>query len=201
MSPEDFGTAGAAHGGPEGIEEAVHRALLELSDIAGLRPGSLLVIGSSTSEIAGNRIGTAGSVEIGRAVVRGALRAREARQFLLAFQCCEHLNRALVVERETLLTLRLEEVAAVPVPGAGGATAASAYRAFSDPVLAEAVSADAGIDIGDTLIGMHLRAVAVPVRLSVRQVGQARVVAARTRPRLIGGERAKYRISESEESH
>ena len=110
----------------------------------------------------------------------------------MAFQCCEHLNRSLVVERAVAEKYNYEIVCAVPQPKAGGSLATAAYRRMSDPVLVSAISADAGIDVGLTLIGMHLRRVAVPVRLPVTHVGQALVTAARTRPALIGGERACY---------
>lgn len=167
-------------------------ALSELVSVAGLIAGQVVVIGASTSEIAGKRIGTGGSRDVATAVLDGLWPVAEQRDVRLVFQCCEHLNRALVMERSTLLRFGLEEVTAVPVPGAGGAVAAAAYRRFTDPVLALSVAAHAGMDIGDTLIGMHLRRVAVPVRLAVREIGQAHVNAARTRPLLIGGERAVY---------
>ena len=80
----------------------------------------------------------------------------------------------------------------VPQPKAGGSFATAAYAAFSDPVAVEHIRADAGMDIGDTLIGMHLKEVAVPVRLSVKTVGEAPLVCARTRPKFIGGCRAVY---------
>lgn len=179
------------------IEEQVFAAVTELAEIANLAPEQVLVIGASSSEVGGKRIGTAGSLEVAQAIVHGALRARGARGFALAFQSCEHLNRALVVERSTLRALGLEEVAAVPIPGAGGAVAATAYRTFSEPVLVEQIAAHAGLDIGDTLIGMHLRRVAVPVRLTVAQIGAAHLAAARTRPKLIGGARAVYTLDDS----
>ena len=158
----------------------------------------LLVVGVSTSEVIGKRIGTSGSDEVAEAIYDGLARAREKRGFHLAFQCCEHLNRALVVSRAALERFGLEEVSAIPVPKAGGAMAAHAYRRMDDPVLVERVVADAGIDIGDTLIGMHLRPVAVPVRPSIRQIGQAHVTMAKTRPKLIGGARAVYTPEDAE---
>jgi len=167
-------------------------ALSELFSVAGLASGQIVVVGASTSEIAGKRIGTGGSRDVATAVIDGLWPVAEQHGVRLAFQCCEHLNRALVMERSTLERFFLEEVTAVPVPGAGGAVAAAAYRRFTEPVLALAVAAHAGMDIGDTLIGMHLRRVAVPVRLAVREIGQAHVNAARTRPLLVGGERAVY---------
>lgn len=172
----------------------------ELCSAAKLGPGKLLVIGASTSEVAGARIGTGGAVEIAEALFGGIEQVRHRYGFDVAYQCCEHLNRALVVERSVLERLRLPEVAAVPVPKAGGSMAATAYRSFSEPCLAEALEADAGIDIGETLIGMHLRRVAVPYRPTRRFVGQARVTAAWTRPKLIGGERAVYTLPQIDKS-
>ncbi len=174
------------------IEQSVYAALTELLQTAGLQRDQILVVGASTSEIRGQRIGTGGSLAVARAVVAGALRARDHIGCHIGFQCCEHLNRALVTERRTLREYRLEEVAAVPMPQAGGAVAAVAYRTLGEAVLVEQISADAGVDIGDTLIGMHLRRVAVPVRLRIEQIGSAHLTAARTRPKLIGGERAFY---------
>lgn len=176
--------------------EAVRRhlpvLLAHLAQEADLGPGKLLVIGASTSEVAGERIGTATSVAVGRAIAEVALAFARAQGCDVAFQCCEHLNRALVVERRVALARGLEEVTAIPVPGAGGAAAAAAYWAMAEPCLVSSVSADAGIDIGDTLIGMHLRPVVVPVRGPVREIGRAHVVMARSRPPLIGGARAVY---------
>lgn len=172
----------------------------ELAAAAGLGPGRILVIGASTSEIAGRRIGTGGALETALQVQAGIAEVQAEHGFYTAFQCCEHLNRALVVERELLESLGLVEVAAVPVPRAGGSMASAAYRSFRDPCLAEEIAAHAGIDIGETLIGMHLRRVAVPFRPSIRYIGQARVTAAYTRPKLIGGERAVYRLEQENDS-
>jgi len=177
------------------IADLVEKALCELIDAGRLKAGQILVVGASTSEVAGRRIGTSGSEEVAAAIVAGVERARERAGFFPAYQCCEHLNRALVVDR--LLLERypgLVEVAAVPAPKAGGATAARAYREMDDPCLVESVQAHAGIDIGDTLIGMHLRRVAVPFRPSVRRIGEANVTMAYTRPPYIGGPRAIYTL-------
>jgi uncharacterized protein (TIGR01440 family) len=157
-----------------------------------LSENQVLVMGVSTSEVAGQRIGTSGSEAIAAALWEGALDVQSRHGYHLAFQCCEHLNRALVVERRTLEAFALTPVTAVPVPQAGGAMAAYAFRHFNEARLVEAIQADAGIDIGDTLIGMHLKPVAVPVRPSHRQVGHAHVTMAKTRPKLIGGARAVY---------
>lgn len=178
------------------VYDQVRAALRELieMDRADLRPVRTLAVGCSTSEIAGGEIGHASAPELGKEVASAVLDECAALGVVPAFQCCEHLNRALVIEREAAERLSLAEVCAVPWPKAGGSCASSAYRLMKDPVLVEAVAADAGMDIGDTLIGMHLKAVAVPVRLERRSIGQARLVCARTRPRLIGGERARYTL-------
>lgn len=164
----------------------------ELVHAARLGSGQLLVIGASTSEVAGQRIGSAGALPIARQIYAGVEAVRQEAGFYVAFQCCEHLNRSLVVERQVMELLRLEEVSAVPVPHAGGSMAAYAYSQMQAPCLVESVQAHAGIDIGDTFIGMHLRKVAVPIRPSIKAIGEAHVTMAYTRPKLIGGERAIY---------
>lgn len=169
-------------------------AVDELLAVAGLEPGQVLVVGCSTSEVAGQRIGTAGSEAVAQAILEPLWEATQARGIYLACQCCEHLNRALVVQREAMERYGWEQVSVVPVPRAGGAFAARAMRHMPGAVVVEEIRAHAGLDIGLTLIGMHLRRVAVPVRLKTETIGRARVVAARTRPKLIGGERAVYRI-------
>lgn len=158
-----------------------------------LKRDDLFVIGCSTSEVAGKQIGTAGSEEIAALIFAALQKLQGETKIHLAFQCCEHLNRALVLERSVQKSLQLEEVSVIPIPQAGGSMAAYAYNHFSNPVVVESVQAAAGIDIGDTLIGMHLRQVAVPIRFQQKTIGQARVTAARTRPKLIGGERAQYK--------
>ena len=157
-----------------------------------LESGQILVVGCSTSEICGARIGTEGSVEVAAALMQPLRSELNRWEIFLAVQCCEHLNRALVVEREAMEIYGLEEVSVYPVPHAGGSLAAQAMQDFIDPVVVESVKAHGGIDIGNTLIGMHLRPVAVPVRLSRKTIGQAWVNAAKTRPKLIGGARAVY---------
>ena len=161
-------------------------------DRAWLYPVRLLVIGASSSEISGGVLGHDSSYECGEAVVRSALAAGGARGADLAFQCCEHLNRALIVERSLAERRGYEIVKVVPRLKAGGALATAAWKLFDDPVAVMSVQADAGLDIGLTLIGMHLRRVAIPLRLNNRYIGSAIVAAARTRPMLIGGERAVY---------
>lgn len=167
-----------------------YEAAAELCDRAGLKPGQILVVGCSSSEICGDRIGSNSSVEAARAVFDGISAALAERSVFLAAQCCEHLNRAVVVERDAVPGREI--VNAVPQPKAGGSFAATAYSRFSDPVVLEEIRADAGLDIGDTLIGMHLKKVAVPVRLSRSEIGCAHIAAARTRPKYIGGGRAVY---------
>lgn len=174
------------------LEAQVASVVRELAEAAGLKTGRLLVVGVSTSEVAGSLIGTAGAADVAQQLLAGVESVRRGYGFDVAFQCCEHLNRALVVERAVLERLGFIEVAAVPVRTAGGSMAAVAYRSLDDPCLAMNVQAHAGIDIGETLIGMHLRPIAVPFRPSLRWIGEARVTAAFTRPPLIGGQRAVY---------
>ncbi len=162
-------------------------------------PVKLLVIGGSSSEIAGGTIGHNSTYEYGEAVVEAVLKVCREAGVAPAFQCCEHLNRALIMERETAERYGYEIVWVVPRIKAGGSLATAAWKRFSDPVAVLAIQADAGLDIGQTLIGMHLRRVAVPVRLSISRVGEARITAARTRSLLVGGERARY-VPESEET-
>lgn len=172
------------------IREQAARAALLLCEEAHLGEGSLVVVGCSSSEVAGDRIGTASSPELAKAILDGILSVLRPRKIALAAQCCEHLNRALIVERETAASADFVNV--VPMPKAGGSFATAAYAAFEHPVALEHIRADAGLDIGGTLIGMHLREVAVPLRLSIKKIGEAPLSAARTRPKFIGGSRAIY---------
>ncbi|QGG47095.1 TIGR01440 family protein [Heliorestis convoluta] len=175
------------------IASQVRWAAEELLHLSNLRPGQILVVGCSTSEVAGATIGTAGSQEIAKNILQPLQETAFNNQIYLAIQCCEHLNRALVVERALLHSYpQFEEVTVKPIAHAGGALAARAIEQYSDPTVIETIQAHAALDIGETLIGMHLKAVAVPVRLSIRHIGNARVTAARTRPKLIGGPRACY---------
>lgn len=183
----------------EEVKVQARTAASGLLEVAKLRPGQVLVLGCSTSEVQGKRIGSTGNTEVAAAVLDGVEEALKGTGVQLAVQCCEHLNRALVVERETQEKYNLTEVTVLPVPHAGGATAATALRRFRDPVMVESIQAHAGIDIGDTLIGMHLRPVAVPTRLAIRSIGDAHLTLARTRPKLIGGNRAVYAWDEIEE--
>ena len=178
------------------IYEQARAALRELLtlDRGDLRRVRTLVVGCSTSEIAGGVIGHASAPELGAAVAQAALDECAERGVFVAFQCCEHLNRALAMERAAADALNLDEVCAVPWPKAGGSCASAAYRLMKEPVLVESVQADAGLDIGCTLIGMHLKSVAIPIRLSMKSIGEASLSAALTRPKLIGGERAHYTL-------
>ena len=167
-------------------------AAVELLDAAGLRPGDIFVVGCSSSEVLGGRIGKASSPEAAEAVFSGIYPAVRDRGVWLAAQCCEHLNRALIVEGACAEQYGLDPVWVVPQPKAGGSFATRAWQAFGRSTAVERIRAHAGMDIGGTLIGMHLREVAVPVRLSVDHVGQAVLLCARTRPKYIGGVRAVY---------
>ena len=176
----------------EQLSAQARQAVTELLDAAKLQPGQLLVIGCSSSEILGERIGKGSSMEAARAVYEGIAPVLRERGILLAAQCCEHLNRALILERSTAERYGWDIVNVRPWAHAGGSFATTVWEAMEDPVAVEQIRAHAGMDIGDTLIGMHLRPVAVPVRLSVKKIGQANLVCARTRPKFIGGERARY---------
>ncbi len=176
------------------IADQVERLMDELVRTGNVRPGQIVVLGVSTSEVRGRRIGTSGAEEVASLIHEGVERVRTRTGVHVVWQCCEHLNRALVTERRLADAQGWNEVSAVPVPTAGGSMAAYAYRRMEEPCLVEAVQVHAGIDIGETLIGMHLRPVAVPLRPSVREVGQARVNMAATRPKLIGGARTVYEL-------
>ena len=172
------------------------RATEELLEAAHLETGDIFVVGCSSSEIRGGRIGHDSSMEVAAAVLAGVLPPLQEQGVYLAAQCCEHLNRSIVIEREAAKKYGCQIVAAIPQPHAGGSWATNCWRAFKDPVLVEEVKAAAGMDIGGTLIGMHLRRVAVPVRLSMDHIGEAILLCARTRPPFIGGSRAVYSDTE-----
>lgn len=176
----------------EEIRIQAANAATELLAIASLPAGSLVVIGCSSSEIDGEHIGKGSDPDAAKAVLEGVMPVLEAHGLYLAAQCCEHLNRALVIEREAAEKFGYEPVCVRPKPKAGGSFATAAYEYMRDPVAVEHVRASAGLDIGCTLIGMHLKDVAVPLRLGVKTIGRATVSAARTRPKLIGGARAEY---------
>lgn len=172
------------------------KATEELLEAAHLETGDVFVVGCSSSEIRGGRIGHDSSMEVAAAVLAGVLPPLQEQGVYLAAQCCEHLNRSIVIEREVAKQYGCQIVAAIPQPHAGGSWATNCWRTFKDPVLVEEVKAAAGMDIGGTLIGMHLRRVAVPVRLSLDHIGEAILLCARTRPPFIGGSRAVYSDTE-----
>lgn len=178
------------------LQSEIHALLTEFTATAAdqlhHRPGRLWVTGCSTSEILGGHIGKAGSADLGEVLAREVIATAEAAGLIPLAQCCEHLNRSLVCEWEVAEKFGLTIVSAVPKPHAGGSFAAAFYRQLHCPVLVESVAADCGLDIGQTLIGMHLKSVAVPLRLSNNHLGSAIITAAYTRPPLIGGERAQY---------
>lgn len=166
------------------------QAAAELCDKAGLKQGDIFVVGCSSSEVAGSKIGTNSNVDVAKAVFSGIYDVLKARGIWLAAQCCEHLNRAIIIEGAALPNADIVNV--VPQPKAGGSFATTAYKTFCNPIAVEEIKADAGIDIGGTLIGMHLKKVAVPVRLSINRIGEASILCARVRPKFIGGVRAVY---------
>ena len=168
------------------------RATAELLDAAQLQAGDIFVVGCSSSEITGGTIGHASSLETAQAVFRGIYPLLQERGIWLAAQCCEHLNRAIIVEADCARQYNLDPVSVHPQPKAGGSFATTAWDNFRQPVPVEHIHAHAGMDIGGTLIGMHLRHVAVPVRLSLDHIGHALLLCARTRPKFIGGSRAVY---------
>lgn len=178
----------------EEIRRQAYQAASEVCEGAKLREGDLFVVGCSTSEVLGEKIGTHSSLDAAGALFAGIDQALQERGVFLAAQCCEHLGRALIVEREACIRYRLEEVNVIPQPKAGGSFGTTAYRSFRDPVAVESLQqqASAGIDIGGTLIGMHIRPVVVPLRISLRKIGEASIICARRRPKFVGGSRAVY---------
>ena len=176
----------------EEITQQAKTVVTELLEQAKLRTGSLFVVGCSSSEMVGKRIGKGSSLNAAQAAFKGIYPILQEKGIHLAVQCCEHLNRALIMERAIAEAKGYEIVNVMPQPHAGGSMAVTAWNAFEDPVAVEVIQADAGMDIGGTLIGMHLRRVAVPVRTSLDHIGEAIVLCARTRPKYIGGPRAVY---------
>lgn len=176
----------------EQIRREAQEAAEELIAIAKPEEGSIFVVGCSSSEIIGGQIGKASSEETAAVVFDAVYGVCRKHRLYLAAQCCEHLNRAIIIEREAVDKRMIPRVNVVPQVKAGGSFATAAYRSFKNPAAVEAIGADLGLDIGDTLIGMHLNPVAVPVRLSIKQIGQAHLTAARTRLKFIGGTRAVY---------
>ena len=176
----------------EKIKNDARIAIEELIEKSGIKEGEILVIGCSSSEMTGSVIGKGSAPEAAEALLDAIYPIIKEKNIFLAAQCCEHLNRALIIERECAEKYGLEEVCVVPQPKAGGSFATAVYNRMNDPIAVEAIKAHAGLDIGSTLIGMHLKSVAVPLRLSINTIGEAFIVCARTRPKFIGGERAKY---------
>lgn len=174
------------------IQQQLTELLTEFEQQVQLKPKQILVIGCSTSEIVGSKIGTNGAIDVAEVLFNVFQTFAKKHDIYLAFQGCEHINRAIIVEYEVMEKFNLTEVSVVPVKKAGGSMSAYAYKHLNNPVVVENIRAHAGIDIGQTLIGMHLKEVAVPVRTSIRQIGEAVVTIATTRPKLIGGERAVY---------
>ena len=178
----------------EQVRKEAHAAAQQICEVAKLRQGQILVVGCSTSEVTGHKVGSYSSPELGQAIYEGLQEVLIPRGIYLAAQCCEHLNRALVMEQKVLDERRLTQVNVMPVPKAGGSTGAAAYLRFEEPAVAMAIQAEAAIDVGDTLVGMHIRPVAVPLRMPQEnyKVGEAHVVMAYSRLPYIGGERAQY---------
>ena len=174
------------------LYEQAKKATEELVSVAKLKKGDLVVVGCSSSEIGGSKIGTDSNLENAESVFAGIYDVLNKNGIFLAAQCCEHLNRALIIEADKADIDGYEQVNAIPQPKAGGSFGTTAYRRFKHPVAVEEVKADAGLDIGGTLIGMHLKKVAVPVRLSEDHIGRAILLAARVRPKYVGGQRAVY---------
>lgn len=177
------------------IKLTAQKMTQELIEKAKLKQGDILVVGCSSSEIVGETIGKNSSMDAAKAVFEGIYSIVKEKGIFLAAQCCEHLNRAIIIEKEALKD-SMTQVSVRPVSNAGGSFATTAWESFSNPVAVEEIKADAGMDIGNTLIGMHLKRVAVPVRLSADKIGKANLVCARTRAKYIGGPRAQYETSE-----
>lgn len=177
------------------INKQAEQAVRLLLEQAHLSEGDILVVGCSSSEVVGERIGTSSSLETAEAVFEGIYQVVLENKLYLAAQCCEHLNRVLIIEKELAKRERLSIVNVVPQPKAGGSFGTTAYKRLFNPAAVEHISAQAGMDIGDTLICMHLMDVAVPVRIPVREIGHGHLVCARTRGKFIGGERAAYNIN------
>ncbi|MBR3645145.1 MAG: TIGR01440 family protein [Lachnospiraceae bacterium] len=174
----------------EEIKNQAKATALEIIEKAGLTKGQILVVGCSSSEVCGDKIGSNSNLDVAKALFAGIYEVTQEKGIYLAAQCCEHLNRAIVVEKEAVPSA--EYVNVVPQPKAGGSFGTTAYHTFREPVMVEEIKANAGIDIGGTLIGMHIKRVAVPVRLDNNRIGEAIVIAARSRAKFIGGERAIY---------
>lgn len=174
------------------VKKDIENVVNEWIETDYLKENDIFIVGCSTSEVAGKHIGTSGSEEVAKVIFNALTTLSKEKKIHIAFQSCEHLNRAIVLERTVQETLNIDAVSVTPVPTAGGSMASYAFKNFNDAVVVEEIRAHAGIDIGDTMIGMHLKKVAVPLRLSQKKIGNAHFTAARTRPKLIGGVRAQY---------
>ena len=172
------------------VKEQAAVAAAQLIDAAKLNKGDIVVVGCSTSEVVGSKIGTDSQPQVAQELFDGIYETLNGKGIYLAAQCCEHLNRAIIIEADAVKGCDIVNV--VPQPKAGGSFATAAFGSFKHPVAVEDIKADAGLDIGGTLIGMHLKKVAVPLRLEIKKIGEASLAAARTRPKFIGGVRAKY---------
>lgn len=172
------------------VYEQTKSSIQELCEKAKLKEGNIIIVGCSTSEVVGSKIGTNSSPDVAEIIFNALCEVTKEKGLFLAFQCCEHLNRAIITERKAVPFA--ETVNVVPRPKAGGSLASKAYAGFDEPVVIEKIKADAGLDIGFTMIGMHLKPVAVPLRLDNNKIGETMVLAARTRPKFIGGVRAEY---------
>ncbi len=176
----------------EEMTALAQQAVSEIITAAHLKEGDIFVVGCSSSTVTGQSFGSASSLDIAQALFNGIYPVLQQKGIYLAAQCCEHLNRAIVIERKAAEKQNREAVNVVPQPKAGGSFATITYNTLQEPVMVEHIRADAGMDIGGVLIGMHLKEVAVPLTLTVRKIGEANITAARTRPKFIGGERAHY---------
>lgn len=174
------------------IKKQLQAAALELCEKGSLKAGDIVVVGCSSSEIYGDTMGSNSDPSLGETVYLTLASIFEPKGIYIAAQCCEHLNRAIIIEAEA--AANLEKVCAVPHPKAGGSFATAAYKNMKNPVTVEEIKADAGLDIGGVLIGMHLKRVAVPAKLAVKNIGKALLLGAYTRPKYIGGERTKYSV-------
>ncbi|MBE7054169.1 MAG: TIGR01440 family protein [Ruminococcaceae bacterium] len=176
------------------IKKELETVVNEIIEVSKIKEGDIFVVGCSSSEVCGSKIGTNSNVDVGKIIFETIYSILNKKNIFLAAQCCEHLNRALVVEKECALKYDFDQVNVVPQPKAGGSFGTSAYNGFENPVLVESINAKAkaGLDIGGTLIGMHIKSVVVPLRVSLNKIGEANIICARSRLKCIGGIRAKY---------
>ncbi|MGK4466361.1 TIGR01440 family protein [Mammaliicoccus sciuri] len=174
------------------MKEDLKQLLNELKSIDFFNNQELCIIGCSTSEVKGSKIGSDGSIDVAKVIYESLDFIHKETGVHFAFQGCEHINRAITIEREIFDPYTMTEVSVVPQANAGGSLSTYAYQHMKDPIVVEHIKCDKGIDIGQTLIGMHLKHVAVPVSIETKRIGEAIVTIAKSRPKLIGGERAKY---------